>query len=85
MSLADDGWSGMSLRSWSDLAEVRARLAAGADPNALLRGRRIPLLVAAEWGSAGVVAELAGFVDDVDAEHDGRTALWIAVHADKAR
>ena len=34
-------------------------------------------------GSADVVAELAGLVDDVDAEHDGRTALWIAVQADK--
>lgn len=71
----------MGLRSWSDLAGVRARLAAGADPNATHRRR--PLLEAAEYGSADVVAELAGLVDDVDAEHDGRTALWIAVHAGK--
>jgi hypothetical protein len=73
----------MGWRSWSELAEVRARLAAGADPNAGVRGQGRPLHVAAEWGSADVVAELAGLVDDVDAEHDGRTALWIAVQADK--
>jgi hypothetical protein len=84
MGAADEGgWSTMSWRSWSDLAQVRARLAAGADPNAKLRSRGRPLHVAAEWGSADVVAELAGLVDDVDAEHDGRTALWTAVHADK--
>lgn len=72
----------MGLRSWSDLAEVRARLAAGADPNA--HQRRRPLHEAAEWGSADVVAELAGLVDDVDVEHDGRTALWVAVQADQS-
>lgn len=38
---------------------------------------------AAEWGAAEVVAELAALVDDVDAEQDGRTALWVAVQADK--
>jgi hypothetical protein len=73
----------MGWRSWSDLAEVRARLAAGADPNALLRGEGRPLHAAAERGSADVVAELAALVDDVDAVHDGRTALWAAVQADK--
>jgi hypothetical protein len=84
MSLADDGgWFGMGGRSWSDPAEVRARLAAGADPNVPIRGWGYPLHAAAGWGSAGVVAELAGFVDDVDAVHDGRTALWVAVQADK--
>ncbi|MCM0675234.1 hypothetical protein NCC78_11125 [Micromonospora phytophila] len=72
--MADEsGWFGMGLRSWSDLAEVRARLAAGAVANATHRRR--PLHEAAEYGSADVVAELAGLVDDVDAEHDGRTAL----------
>jgi len=58
----------MGWRSWSDLVEVHARR---------------PLNAAAEWGSADVVAESAALVDDVDAEHDGRTALWIAVQADK--
>ncbi|GAA2637726.1 hypothetical protein GCM10010399_83710 [Dactylosporangium fulvum] len=75
-------WSRMGWRSWSDLAEVRARLAAGADPDTDSRGRR-PLHHAAEWGSAEVVAELARLVDDVDAEQDGRTALWVAVQAGK--
>jgi hypothetical protein len=77
----DDGWSRMGLWSWSNLAEVRARLAAGADANGTPRQR--PLHEAAEWGSAEVVAELAGRVADVDAEHEGRTALWVAVHAGK--
>ncbi|MEV1286335.1 hypothetical protein [Micromonospora sp. NPDC049679] len=36
----------------------------------------------AESGSVDVIAELVGLVDDVDAEHDGRTALWVAVQAD---
>ncbi|MBF9128816.1 ankyrin repeat domain-containing protein [Plantactinospora sp. S1510] len=79
----DDGWSMMDWRSWSELVEVRARLAAGADPDGDVRGQGGPLHVAAERGSADVVAELAGLVEDVDAEHDGRTALWIAVQADK--
>lgn len=84
MGVADESeWSTMGWRSWPDLAAVRARLAAGADPNAELPGRGRPLHMAAEWGSADVVAELAGLVDDVDAEYDGRTALWIAVLADK--
>lgn len=84
MAVADEGgWFGMGWRSWSDLAEIRARLAAGADPNADLGGWRPPLHTAADWGSAEVVATLAGLVDDVDAEHDGRTALWIAVQADQ--
>lgn len=79
----DGGWSMMGWRSWSELVEVRARLAAGADPDADVRGQGGPLHAAAEWGSADVVAELASLVEDVDAEHDGRTALWIAVQADK--
>jgi len=73
----------MGWRSWSDLAEVRARLAAGADPNVLVRGRGRPLHAAARQGSADVVAELARLVVDVDAEYDGRTALWVAVQAGK--
>lgn len=73
----------MGWHSWSDLGEVRARLAAGADPNTLVRGRGRPLHHAAREGSAEVVAELARLVDDVDAIEDGRTALWLAVNEDK--
>jgi hypothetical protein len=76
-------WSRMGWHSWSDLATVRARLAAGADPNTLVRGHGRPLHHAARQGSADVVAELARLVDDVDAVDDGRTALWVAVNEDK--
>jgi hypothetical protein len=81
MTTDDTGWTGLGLLSWKQFAEIRARLAAGADPNAVLPGWGSPLRVAAEFGSAEVVAELAGLVDDVDAEHKGSTALWMAVHA----
>jgi hypothetical protein len=81
--MTDVDWSRMGYRSWSDLAVVRERLAAGADPNTLVRGRGRPLHQAARAGSAEVVSELARLVDDVDAVDDGRTALWLAVHAGK--
>ncbi|GIE90142.1 ankyrin repeat domain-containing protein [Actinoplanes regularis] len=81
--MTDVDWSRMGYRSWSDLAAVQARLAAGADPNTLVRGHGRPLHHAAREGSAEVVAELARLVDDVDAVDDGRTALWLAVHAGK--
>ena len=81
--MTDVDWSRMGFRSWSDIDVVRARLAAGADPNTLVRGRGRPLHHAAREGSADVVAELARLVDDVDAFNDGRTALWLAVHAGK--
>ena len=54
----------------------------GADPDGDVRGQGGPLHVAPA-GSADVVAELASLVENVDAEHDGRTALWIAVQAGK--
>ncbi|KUL25341.1 hypothetical protein ADL15_41095 [Actinoplanes awajinensis subsp. mycoplanecinus] len=73
----------MGYGSWSDLAAVRERLAAGADPNILVRGHGRPLHHAAREGSAEVVTELARLVDDVDAVDGGRTALWLAVHAGK--
>jgi hypothetical protein len=41
------------------------------------------LHVAAERGSADVVLDLARRAADVDAEFDGRSALWQAVHAGK--
>ncbi|WP_328471728.1 ankyrin repeat domain-containing protein [Actinoplanes sp. NBC_00393] len=77
-------WPGLSWGFWDDITEVRSRLAAGADPDADLGDNRRPLHLAAEWGSAAVVAELAALTSDVDAMHDGRTALWIAVQARNA-
>ncbi|MGW3351619.1 ankyrin repeat domain-containing protein [Nonomuraea rubra] len=75
----DDGWWIVGYDGWSDLDLIRDRLAAGADPNSGVRIFDKPLHVAAEQGSPEVVAELALRVDDVDAEHRGRTALWMAV------
>ncbi|MFE0152631.1 ankyrin repeat domain-containing protein [Nonomuraea sp. NPDC059007] len=77
-------WSGMGWDAWSDLGTVRARLAAGASPDADADYGRTALQVAAEEGSTGVVAELAARSADVDAEVDGRTALWSAVFAGRA-
>ncbi|MER5646151.1 ankyrin repeat domain-containing protein [Streptosporangium sp. NPDC002524] len=73
------GWSGMRWKDWTDLTLVRARLDAGADPNSGTDFRGRPLRQAAQDGSPEVVAELARRVDDVDAEDEGRTALWAAV------
>lgn len=84
MAVADEtGWSGIGWDSWNDLEQIRARLDAGADPNASDFYFGPPLHQAAEWGSPEVVAELAARVDDIDAEHDGRTALWKAVFANR--
>ncbi|MCP3803057.1 ankyrin repeat domain-containing protein [Allokutzneria sp. A3M-2-11 16] len=77
------GWDGLGWDSWRNLAWVRERLAAGADPGSAGQYSPPPLFAAAERGSADVVAELAGRVDDIDAERAGRTALWQAVHADR--
>lgn len=73
----DVEFGGVEWDGWEDLSLFRARLDAGADPNP--EEDYSPLHMAAESGSAEVVAELAGRVDDVDAELDGRTALWVAV------
>ncbi|TKK90781.1 ankyrin repeat domain-containing protein [Herbidospora galbida] len=64
--------------AWSDLSEVRARLAAGADPNGTDYWGPV-LFQASAHGSPEVVAELADRVDDVDAFDEGHTALWSAV------
>ncbi|MFI6176442.1 ankyrin repeat domain-containing protein [Nonomuraea sp. NPDC051191] len=79
--VADDrtGWSGMDRDSWTNLSVVRSRLDAGADPNSGVYFHERPLHAAAERGSAEVVTELSRRVDDVDAEQEGRTALWEAV------
>lgn len=79
--MSDGGWTGFGWQSWTDLGEVRARLAAGADPNVSDGWPGPPLHAAAEYGSAEVVAELARRVDDVDAVSEDRTALWRAVAA----
>ncbi|MFG2309851.1 ankyrin repeat domain-containing protein [Streptomyces sp. NPDC048566] len=76
MTAERDGWSGMGW-DWTDGGEVRRRLDAGADPEHWSGGR--PLHRAAVFGSAEVVAELAGRVADVDASERGVTALWEAV------
>ncbi|MEV0620180.1 ankyrin repeat domain-containing protein [Nonomuraea sp. NPDC050404] len=78
------GWSDLRWRSWDDLALVRAKLDTGADPN---EGEHLfdrPLHRAAGYGSPEVVAALAERADDVDAECEGRTALWEAVFNDRA-
>ncbi|WP_242454413.1 ankyrin repeat domain-containing protein [Bailinhaonella thermotolerans] len=73
-----DGWAGFGRYDWHDLGKVRARLEAGADPNTGM-GPGGPLHDAVRVGALGAVAELARRVDDVDAEHHGRTPLWTAV------
>lgn len=80
MTTTDDvGWWIVGWDEWTDLDLIRARLAAGTDPNSGVPLFDKPLHVAAERGSPEVVAELAARVDDVDAEHRGRTVLWTAV------
>ncbi|GAA1547815.1 hypothetical protein GCM10009678_33070 [Actinomadura kijaniata] len=80
MSDGTGGWAGIGYGDWTDLAGIRARLDAGADPDAEVWAYQRPLHVAAEEGSPEVVAELARRVADVDAEHEGRSALWNAVY-----
>ncbi|MEW9533169.1 ankyrin repeat domain-containing protein [Microbispora sp. NPDC049125] len=77
------GWSGIGWDGWTKLSLVRARLDAGADPNSGVSFHGRPLHAAAECGSPEVVTELARRVDDVDAEYEGRTALWAAVFANR--
>jgi len=71
-------WEGLGWAwDWTDHAEVRARLDAGADPDAWGGGRLLNRAIVS--GSPEVVAELAGRVTDVDARESGVTALWKAV------
>ncbi|MFD0469992.1 ankyrin repeat domain-containing protein [Nonomuraea thailandensis] len=73
------GWSGIGWDDWANLSLIRARLDAGADPDTGVYFHERPLHAAAECGSPEVIAELCQRVGDVDAEHEGRTALWEAV------
>ncbi|MFI6800533.1 ankyrin repeat domain-containing protein [Streptosporangium canum] len=75
----ESGWSDLGCNSWTNLSLIRSRLDAGADPNSEMFFYGRPLHAAAEYGSPEVVTELARRVDDVDAEYEGRTALWTAV------
>ncbi|MGW0804693.1 ankyrin repeat domain-containing protein [Nonomuraea sp. NPDC002799] len=77
------GWSHVRGPRWEDLAFIRAKLDAGADPNEGAYAFERPLHAAAEQGSPEVVAELAARVDDVDTEFEGRTALWEAIFNDR--
>ncbi|MER6951481.1 ankyrin repeat domain-containing protein [Nonomuraea sp. NPDC000554] len=80
MAVTDEaGWFNIGWNEWADLGLIRAQLDAGADPNSGVRIFEKPLHVAAERGSPEVIAELAMRGADVDAEHQGRTALWVAV------
>ncbi|MGW6445861.1 hypothetical protein [Lentzea sp. NPDC055074] len=71
-------WQGISYYDWKNLAAVRAKLDVGADPDSGPFWMP-PLHMAAEVGSAEVVAEVVARVRDVDQVFDGRTALWRAV------
>ncbi|MEV0195082.1 ankyrin repeat domain-containing protein [Nonomuraea sp. NPDC050691] len=81
-------WYAIGWDDWKDVQAVRARLAAGADPHSGVYYHGTPLIAAAQIGSPEVITELCRHVDDVDAEHKGRTPLWEAVfnhRADNAR
>ncbi|MFI6154378.1 ankyrin repeat domain-containing protein [Kitasatospora sp. NPDC051170] len=76
-------WDGLHWDGWQDAGEIRARLAAGADPDSM-GGHGHPLREAAVYGSPEGVAELARHVSDVAATGwRGTTALWEAVEADR--
>ncbi|MFF7725607.1 ankyrin repeat domain-containing protein [Streptomyces sp. NPDC008001] len=70
-------WDYMGKEGWSDPEVVRARLAAGANPD---DSEAWPLHRAAAAGSPESVTELARLVADVDrTDEQGETALWQAV------
>ncbi|MBB2915495.1 hypothetical protein FHS43_006816 [Streptosporangium becharense] len=76
------GWS-VGWNDWTNLGLIRARLDARADPDSGGYFYGPPLHTSAECGSPEVVAELARRVADVDAEHEGRAALWQAIFANR--
>ncbi|MCO6009276.1 ankyrin repeat domain-containing protein [Actinoallomurus purpureus] len=65
---------------WEDLRLIRARLAGGADPEAMIGWQGTALHTAAAQGTAEVVAELVRHVTDVDLpDEDGFPPLYAAV------
>ncbi|MDH6451107.1 MULTISPECIES: ankyrin repeat domain-containing protein [unclassified Streptomyces] len=76
-------WQRMGYRDWGDAALVRARLAAGAPPDARAGWHgATPLHLTAEQGAADAVAALLPHVADVDVrDDDDHTPLWYAVHS----
>ena len=74
------GWDGVPLWSGGNEAEVRSRLAEGADP-CLPLGHDTALHVAAAHSSPAVVAAMAAAAGDVDVWSEGRSPLWLAVHS----
>jgi hypothetical protein len=76
-------WQRMGYGDWGDAALVRARLEAGAPPDARVGWRgTTPLHLTAEQGAAEAVAALLPHVSDVDVRDDEEhTPLWYAVHS----
>lgn len=73
-------WDGARLWGGGDAAQIRTLLAAGADPGSAYGGRTM-LHTAAERGSVEVLAALVEAARELDGLADGRSALWLAVHA----
>lgn len=77
-------WDGVRLWGGGDAVQVRTRLAAGADPGAAYGyGGQTVLHAAAELASPEVVAAMAGAARELDRLAEGRSALWMAVHAER--
>ncbi|MFG1677499.1 hypothetical protein [Micromonospora sp. NPDC049282] len=75
-------WNGIRVWDGGDVGQVRARLAAGADPAAPGGpGGRTMLHEAARFAAPEVLAALCEATRDLDTLADGRSALWVAVHA----
>ncbi|OXS37286.1 ankyrin repeat domain-containing protein [Streptomyces sp. XY006] len=73
-------WKRMGYRDWGDAALIRARLDAGAPPDARVGWRGTsPLHLTAEQGAAEGVAALLSHGAEADArDEDGHTPLWYA-------
>jgi hypothetical protein len=79
-----DDWDGVRLFNGGNLAQVRERLATGADPCAQLGYVGVDQTVlhyAAEGASPEVVAAMAEAASDVDILAGGRSPLWLAVYS----